>query len=85
MAGWKFVRQHPIGPYFADFACRSAKLVIEVDGATHSTAAEQKSDEMRTAFMQQQGYRVLRISNDEVIAGMDEVLTVIREALEYPA
>ena len=83
--GLKFVRQHPIGPYFADFACRQAKLVIEVDGATHSTAAELKHDHTRAAFLHQQGYRVLRISNDEVMNGIYEVLTLIRSALENPA
>ena len=80
--GFKFVRQHPIGPYFADFVCRQTKLVIEVDGATHSTPDELRRDQIRTDYMQQQGYRVLRISNDEVMNGMDEVLTLIREALE---
>jgi very-short-patch-repair endonuclease len=85
MAGCKFVRQHPIGPYFADFASRSAKFVVEVDGSTHSTPDELKHDKVRTAFMYKQGYRVLRISNDEVMNGLDEVLTVIREALENPA
>ena len=85
MSGLKFVRQHPIGPYFADFACRSMKLVVEVDGATHSTPAELKHDQKRTAFLQQQGYRMLRISNDEVLNGMDEVLTLIRAAFEQPA
>ena len=84
LLGLKFVRQHPIGPYFADFACRSYKLIIEVDGATHSTTAELQHDQRRTAFLNQQCYRVLRISNDEVLNGMDEVLTVIREALTKP-
>ena len=81
--GFKFVRQHPIGPYFADFACRTAKLIVEVDGATHSTPEELKHDQTRTAFLQQKGYRVLRISNDEVLNGLDEVLTLIRDALEH--
>ena len=85
MSGLKFVRQDPIGPYFADFACRSMKFVVEVDGATHSTPAELEHDQKRTAFLQQQGYRVLRISNDEVLNGLDEVLILIRAALAQPA
>ncbi len=85
LMGAKFIRQHAIGPYFADFACRSRNLVIEVDGATHSTPAELDHDARRTAYMIQQGYRVLRISNDEVLNGMDEVLTLILEALESPS
>ena len=79
--GVKFVRQHPVGPYFADFACRSHRLIVEVDGATHSTEAELEHDGRRTALLQKLGYRVIRITNDEALNGMDEVLTLIREAL----
>jgi very-short-patch-repair endonuclease len=79
--GHKFARQHPVGPYFADFARRSEKLIVEVDGATHSTEAELRRDEARTKFLQQQDYRVLRVGNEEVVHGMDEVLMLIREAM----
>jgi very-short-patch-repair endonuclease len=44
LSGFKFVRQEPIGPYFADFVCREKKLVVEVDGATHSTGEERERD-----------------------------------------
>ena len=81
LEGYKFARQHPVGPYFADFACRSEKMIVEVDGATHSTDTELQRDEARTKFLQQQGYRVLRVGNEEVLHGMDEVLTLIREAM----
>lgn len=77
----KFVRQHPVGPYVADFACRRLKLVIEVDGATHSTDEDRERDAKRTAFLGAQGFRVLRVSNDEVMNGMDEVLTLISAAI----
>lgn len=79
--GLKFVRQAPVGPYVADFLCRELNLVIEVDGATHSTAAEIAYDAARTEKLEQLGFRVLRIQNDEAVSGMDELLTVIREAL----
>jgi very-short-patch-repair endonuclease len=82
--GIKFARQHAAGPYFADFAARSHKLIVEVDGATHSTDAELRKDAARTAFLESQGYRVLRVTNDEVLNGMDEVLTLIRKALKCP-
>jgi very-short-patch-repair endonuclease len=81
LGGVKFVRQHPIGPYFADFACRSRMIVIEVDGATHGTDAERAHDRKRTAFLQQLGYRVLRFGNDEVLNGMDGVLSLVSGAL----
>lgn len=81
--GYKFVRQVPVGPYVADFLCRDLKLVVEVDGATHATEAESARDLARTGHLAALGYRVARFHNDEVINGMDEVLTLIREALAH--
>jgi very-short-patch-repair endonuclease len=80
--GVKFVRQHPVGPYFADFACRSQRLIVEVDGATHSTKAELEHDERREAHLRKLGYRVIRITNDEALNGMDEVPVLIRDRLK---
>ncbi len=80
--GFKFVRQCPIGPYVADFACRSERFIIEVDGATHSTEEELHRDHSRTEFLENQNYRIFRITNDEALNGMDEVLTLIREELK---
>ena len=51
LGGVKFVRQEPIGPYFADFVCRDKKLVVEIAGATHSTEAELRNDARRTEFL----------------------------------
>ena len=79
--GHKFVRQSPAGPYIADFMCRDARLIIEADGATHSTTAEIARDRVRRAELEAQGFRVLRFQNDEILNGMDEVLTIIRSAL----
>jgi len=81
--GHKFVRQSPAGAYIADFMCRDSKLIIEADGATHSTEAERGADRTRTAYLEAEGYRVLRFQNDEILNGMDEVLTIIRSALEH--
>ena len=55
--GCKFVRQEPSGPYIVDFVCRERRLIIEVDGGQHATAA---GDAVRDAFLARQGYRVLR-------------------------
>ncbi len=77
LAGHKFVRQLPIGPYFADFACRESKLVVEVDGATHSTDEEQSYDAGREAFLNEQGYRVARFTNEEIYRNLDGVLQTI--------
>ncbi len=59
--GHKFVRQEPVGPYFADFLCRERRLIVEVDGATHSGVDEIASDDRRTRFLESKGYQVLRI------------------------
>ena len=74
LAGLKFVRQMPIGPYFADFACRSAMLIVEVDGATHSTTSEVDHDSSRTGTLQASGYRVFRVHNNEIYDNLDGVL-----------
>nr|WP_298129178.1 endonuclease domain-containing protein [uncultured Pseudoxanthomonas sp.] len=79
LLGWKFRRQHRIGPYFADFACVEAMLVVELDGSQHLT--QQRHDEARTCFLETQGYRVLRFWNDDVLRETDAVLTAITTAL----
>ena len=62
--GAKFRRQHPIGPFVADFCCAQRKLVVELDGGQH--AEEAASDEKRSRFSEVQGYRVLRFWNHDV-------------------
>lgn len=63
--GLKFVRQYPVGPFIADFACRERMLVVELDGSQH---AESTYDEKRSAFLNREGYSVLRFWNNEVLA-----------------
>jgi very-short-patch-repair endonuclease len=75
--GAKFTRQFPIGPYVADFACRAAHLVIELDGGQHSEAA----DAQRTARIGGFGYRVIRFWNNDVLENTDCVLDAIRTEL----
>ena len=77
LGGFKFVRQAPVGPYFADFICRSAKVVVEVDGATHGTPDEQLMDAERTQECRRQGYRVFRLRNIDVFENMDGVLDTL--------
>ena len=74
LAGFKFVRQLPVGPYVADFACRERKLILEVDGATHGTEIELRFDERRSAFLQAEGFRVMRCWNDDVFTNLEGVL-----------
>lgn len=77
ITGWKFVRQFSIDCYFVDFACREAALVIEVDGGQHGTSA----DEARTAYLNAQGYSVLRFWNNEVLGNPQGVFEAIVSAL----
>jgi len=72
LAGLKFRRQHPIGPFVADFCCTEARLIIELDGGQH--ALKRRSDTKRTAYLEGQGYRVLRFWNDEALSNTDAVL-----------
>ena len=82
LEGFKFARQVPIGPFVADFVCRDLKLIVEVDGATHSTDEELEKDMRRTEYLSGEGYHVIRFQNDEILNGMDQVLTLISEALQ---
>lgn len=75
LLGFKFRRQHPIGPYVADFCCEEVRLVVEVDGNTHVDQMEY--DEVRTAYLGKVGYRVMRVTNQEVLKNMDGVLEAI--------
>jgi very-short-patch-repair endonuclease len=80
----KFARQEPVGPYFADFCCRERKLIIELDGATHSTDAELARDANRTRFFESQNYRVIRFTNADVYDDIKSVTNTILAALGEP-
>ncbi|GAA0557309.1 endonuclease domain-containing protein [Rhizomicrobium electricum] len=82
--GCIFRRQHPIGPYIADFACMKAKLVIELDGEQHSDDAHRPHDLRRDAFLQKHGWRVIRIPNERVYTKLGEVLDMIGELTVPP-
>jgi len=75
--GAHFRRQHPVGSYIADFACVSAKLIVEVDGATHSSNSEIAYDRRRDAYMTQRGWRVVRVSNYDIYKNLDNVCEMI--------
>ena len=77
----QFKRQYPIGPYFADFYCYKGKLVVELDGSQHCEPDEIDYDNRRTAYMQQQGYAVLRISNRDVMTKFRSLCEAIDSAV----
>jgi very-short-patch-repair endonuclease len=79
LGGHKFVRQFAVGPYFADFACREAMLILELDGGQHADAP---ADERRTRYLNEQGYAVLRFWNREVLSNtegtLEQIVAVLR-------
>ena len=79
LAGAKFRRQAASGPYIADFACFAARLIVELDGGQHAQDAD--ADAARTAWLEGQGFRVLRFWNNDVLANTEGVLERILEAL----
>ncbi len=77
----RFRRQHPIGPYVADFACIAASLVVEVDGDMHGTDEARSHDSRRDEFMKSLGWMVLRIPARDVYRDIDRALEAIVRAL----
>src|SRR5215218_3882887 len=71
LEGFKFSRQMPVGPYICDFLCRDRQLVVEVDGGQH---AESRRDAGRTAYLEGEGYKVIRFWNDDVLGNVGGVL-----------
>ena len=73
----QFKRQYSIGPYFADFYCYKAKLIVELDGSQHCEPKAMEYDRKRTAYLQKQGFLVLRFSNVDVITQFRAVCETI--------
>jgi very-short-patch-repair endonuclease len=80
LKGVRFRRQVPIGPFVADFACLSAKLIVELDGGQH--AARVLDDARRDEWLAERGYRTLRIWNNDVFGNIEGVLATIAAALD---
>jgi very-short-patch-repair endonuclease len=76
--GHKFVRQEPILGYICDFVCRERRLIIEVDGGQHNESA---TDAIRDRRLIEEGYRVLRFWNNDVLGNIEGVLTTIQTEL----
>ncbi len=80
VAGVRFNRQFPIGPFIGDFVSRGAKLVIEIDGGHHASMEEE--DFARTRYMESQGYRVIRFWNNDVLGNIEGVVAEIERVLQ---
>jgi very-short-patch-repair endonuclease len=82
LGGLKFLRQVPIGPYFADFLCREARLIIEVDGGTHSEPDDIAADRQRQRDLERMGYRIVRVWNGDVSGNIEGVLDALLAELQ---
>ncbi|HEY1931803.1 MAG TPA: DUF559 domain-containing protein [Acetobacteraceae bacterium] len=81
LAGCKFRRQHPIGPYIADFACLARRLIVEADGRQHG-GLRLASDRHRDAWLQEEGWRVVRFTNEDILRHQADVLEEILRIIE---
>ena len=72
--GTHFRRQAPIGPYVVDFFCPSKKLIIELDGGHHNDDAVAERDSERQAWLEQQGYKIIRFWNSDVAGDLNAVM-----------
>lgn len=79
--GKQFRRQHIIGPFIADFACLNPKIVVELDGGYHSIPEQQVSDEERTEWLENKGFKVIRFTNDEVLGDIQNTLKKIKDSI----
>jgi very-short-patch-repair endonuclease len=81
----KFRRQQPIGPYIVDFVSFEHRLIIEVDGSQHGEDDTKVADQARTAWFEDQSYRVLRFWNNEVLTNIEGVFEAILAAVVSPS
>lgn len=81
LEGFKFRRQHIIGQYIADFVCLKKRLIIEIDGKIHQLPENKEADNIRTEWLEKIGFKVIRFTNEEVLANTDETLDIILQEL----
>ncbi|MBN1978703.1 MAG: endonuclease domain-containing protein [Anaerolineae bacterium] len=81
LEGAKFRRQQPIGEYIVDFVSFPYRLIVEVDGGQHAQAREQLRDRRRDAWLQEQGFTMLRFWNNDVLQNVEGVIETIRNNL----
>ncbi len=79
--GWKFWRQQPIGPYYVDFYCPAARLVVEIDGPGHEFDASWAYDLRRQAWLEAEGYRVVRLHVSLIDQDVGAAIETIEAAL----
>jgi very-short-patch-repair endonuclease len=79
LGGWKFRRQHTIGPHIADFVCLERKLIVEADGGQHNEI----TDRVRSEFLRGKGFRIVRYWNHDILRNIDGVLESLLRTLDH--
>ena len=82
LLGQRCLRQHIIGDYIVDFLFRKSKVVVEIDGGYHFTEEQQKDDVMRTDWLEHQGYKVVRFTNEKVLCDTDNMINELKRRLD---
>jgi len=82
LAGFKFRRQHPIGPFFADFCCPELKLIIELEGSVHSQASVSQADTSREDFLKREGFQVAHFPNGAALKDPEGFIAEVRRLCE---
>ena len=78
----RFRRQHPIGDYIVDFVCLRLNLIIEVDGAYHNEPKQQVEDTIRSEYLSEHGFLILRFTNEEVLYDTESVIQTINKQIQ---
>ena len=82
--GVRFLRQHIIGDYIADFVALEVGLIIEVDGSYHSEPQQEEDDKRRTRKLKTMGFDVIRFTNEDVLYNTNKVIDdIIQKLQEY--
>ena len=81
LLGYKFRRQHIMGNYIADLVCLDKRVVVEIDGLIHQLPENLESDELRTKWLNEKGFKVLRVTNEQVVNKTEETLDLISSTL----
>jgi adenine-specific DNA-methyltransferase len=82
LAGFKFRRQHSVGPFFADFCCPELKLIIELEGGVHSQPSVMKGDASRDEYLKNEGFVVVHFPNGIVLQAPEEFIAKVRRLCE---
>ncbi|MEJ7611401.1 MAG: vitamin B12 dependent-methionine synthase activation domain-containing protein [Ferruginibacter sp.] len=86
LEGYKFRRQHIIGSYITDFVCLDKRLVVEIDGLVHQLPENKESDEIRTGWLAEKGFKVIRFTNEEVVNNIENVkASILSKLKELPS